>query len=282
VQPFAGIVSEASRSTPRLLINREVVGPFASPWGGRRNDVVLKGDIVTGVKRLVKLLDWTDEMLQRVTEANENWKNEKNAEREKREKLKQELKESQANGNGAQKREYHTVAQTTNKSTPNRTLFPNRSIRTNEKMDIDNLSNLVITTLNNPVKKSGKNEPLSGNAPSKSGNTPPLPGNGTSLPGNRPPRKDPSAKVASPNFNKTVSKESLFACNSVARRVPLLPFRYTHRNDLEQSGNYRTIDPNSDLASAGFGLAAAKIKKEFYVESSSDSDSSSSSSDSDG
>lgn len=265
VQPFAGILSEASQSTPRLLINREVVGPFASPWKGRRNDVTLKGDIVCGVKRLVKLLEWDNEMSQIVTEENENWKNRKQAEMEEKQKAKLELKESTTPSNGTQSRGYHTVSgkAVTQNSTSKPTLFPARTIRTNEKMNLEKLSNL------------GKNV----NVSTKTAASPPgnvISGSGTSFSG----REDTSS---SPNTNKTTTNESLFRCNSVARREPLLPFRYTHRTSSELPGKYRSIDPKSDLACAGFGLGGTKDSKkaDFYVDSSSDSDSSSSSSSSD-
>lgn len=242
VQPFAGIVSEVSQSTPRLLINREVVGPFSSPWKGRRNDVVLKGDIVTGIKRLVKLLEWTEVMDAIVTEESDNWKNKKEAERMASEKEKTELVETNlkmTKPNGPNRtRNFHTV---TGNSTQNPTsrlqvLFPGTTAQANEQFEVKKHFNANGT----------------------------LPGNGVSSPG---------------NTNKTNFKQSLFACNSVARRTPLLPFRYTHRPGAEMSGNFKSIDPSRDLASAGFGLGdgskdTSDVK--FYVESSSDSDSSSS------
>ena len=47
-------------SVPRLLINRDRVGPFA----GRRSphDVVQLGDVVSGVQALVQALGWTQEL----------------------------------------------------------------------------------------------------------------------------------------------------------------------------------------------------------------------------
>lgn len=60
VEPFASLCEAVRRSVPRLLINREVVGPFA--WRPRVQDVVEQGDVVEGVQRLVELLGWTEEM----------------------------------------------------------------------------------------------------------------------------------------------------------------------------------------------------------------------------
>ena len=52
VYPFAGLADEIPRDTPRILINREVVGTF----GYRENDVILTGDLVENVDELAKLL----------------------------------------------------------------------------------------------------------------------------------------------------------------------------------------------------------------------------------
>ena len=59
VYPFAGLVEEVSKSAPRILINREVVGPFVKRRK-RPNDIVVKGDIVESVRHLARLLGWTE------------------------------------------------------------------------------------------------------------------------------------------------------------------------------------------------------------------------------
>ncbi len=61
VEPFAGLVNEVSRSVPRLLINRDVVGPFVRRKK-RSNDVVIKGDIIDGVNKLLTALSWKNEL----------------------------------------------------------------------------------------------------------------------------------------------------------------------------------------------------------------------------
>ncbi|XP_022082830.1 NAD-dependent protein deacetylase sirtuin-3-like [Acanthaster planci] len=58
VQPFAGIVNSARGYVPRLLINREAVGPFARPRSGRFNDVAVTGDLVECVQRFARVLGW--------------------------------------------------------------------------------------------------------------------------------------------------------------------------------------------------------------------------------
>ncbi|XP_069660544.1 NAD-dependent protein deacetylase sirtuin-3, mitochondrial isoform X5 [Haliaeetus albicilla] len=60
VEPFASLAGAVRSSVPRVLINRDLVGPFA--WQQRYNDVAQLGDVVSGVKKLVELLDWNEEM----------------------------------------------------------------------------------------------------------------------------------------------------------------------------------------------------------------------------
>ncbi|XP_057883090.1 NAD-dependent protein deacetylase sirtuin-3, mitochondrial isoform X2 [Melospiza melodia melodia] len=60
VEPFASLADAVRSSVPRVLINRELVGPFA--WQQRHNDVAELGDVVGGVERLVELLGWKEEM----------------------------------------------------------------------------------------------------------------------------------------------------------------------------------------------------------------------------
>uniref|UniRef100_A0A096MAX3 NAD-dependent protein deacetylase n=1 Tax=Poecilia formosa TaxID=48698 RepID=A0A096MAX3_POEFO len=60
VEPFASLAGAVRSSVPRLLINRDLVGPFA--WGRRPHDVTQLGDVVTGVKELVDALGWTQEL----------------------------------------------------------------------------------------------------------------------------------------------------------------------------------------------------------------------------
>lgn len=60
MEPFASLAGAVRNSVPRVLINRDLVGPFA--WQQRYNDVAQLEDVVTGVKKLVELLDWNEEM----------------------------------------------------------------------------------------------------------------------------------------------------------------------------------------------------------------------------
>ncbi|XP_032919717.1 NAD-dependent protein deacetylase sirtuin-3, mitochondrial isoform X2 [Catharus ustulatus] len=60
VEPFASLAGAVRSSVPRVLINRELVGPFA--WQQRHNDVAQLGDVVGGVEKLVEELGWKEEM----------------------------------------------------------------------------------------------------------------------------------------------------------------------------------------------------------------------------
>lgn len=52
--PFAGLAELVPETIGRILINRETVGTF----GHRKNDIILKGDIVDVVKNLDENITW--------------------------------------------------------------------------------------------------------------------------------------------------------------------------------------------------------------------------------
>ncbi|XP_068117025.1 NAD-dependent protein deacetylase sirtuin-3, mitochondrial [Hyperolius riggenbachi] len=60
VEPFASLVYAVRRSTPRVLINRDNVGPFLQNLDGL--NVVELGEVTSGVKHLVQLLGWESEL----------------------------------------------------------------------------------------------------------------------------------------------------------------------------------------------------------------------------
>ncbi|XP_052362377.1 NAD-dependent protein deacetylase sirtuin-3, mitochondrial [Oncorhynchus keta] len=61
VEPFASLAGAVRDSVPRLLINRDLVGPFA--WGTpRHNDVAQLGDVVGGVQMLADVLGWNHQL----------------------------------------------------------------------------------------------------------------------------------------------------------------------------------------------------------------------------
>ncbi|XP_054627821.1 NAD-dependent protein deacetylase sirtuin-3, mitochondrial isoform X2 [Dunckerocampus dactyliophorus] len=61
VEPFASLAGAVRGSVPRLLINRDLVGPFALR-NRRQCDAVLLGDVVSGIQILVDALGWTQEL----------------------------------------------------------------------------------------------------------------------------------------------------------------------------------------------------------------------------
>ncbi|XP_069480017.1 NAD-dependent protein deacetylase sirtuin-3, mitochondrial isoform X2 [Ambystoma mexicanum] len=70
VEPFASLAGVVRGSVPRLLINRDLVGPFACRTP-KHCDVAELGDVIQGVQRLVSLLEWTEkvqDLMQQETE----------------------------------------------------------------------------------------------------------------------------------------------------------------------------------------------------------------------
>ncbi|XP_075693761.1 NAD-dependent protein deacetylase sirtuin-3, mitochondrial [Rhinoderma darwinii] len=60
VEPFASLVYAVSSSTPRVLINRDPVGPFLDNSDGL--NVMALGEVTSGVQRFVQLLGWDCEL----------------------------------------------------------------------------------------------------------------------------------------------------------------------------------------------------------------------------
>ncbi|XP_039594052.1 NAD-dependent protein deacetylase sirtuin-3-like isoform X1 [Polypterus senegalus] len=61
VEPFASLAGSVRSSVTRVLINRDAVGPFASP-SCRFNDVLELGDVIGGVEKCVDKLGWKAEL----------------------------------------------------------------------------------------------------------------------------------------------------------------------------------------------------------------------------
>ncbi|CAF0799465.1 unnamed protein product [Adineta steineri] len=72
VAPFSDIVNSVSRSTVRLLINRQIVGAFLSP---RQHDITMIGDLEMNVKEFLTKLDVIDNVMELMKK--ENAENEK-------------------------------------------------------------------------------------------------------------------------------------------------------------------------------------------------------------
>ena len=63
VEPFASLVSLARPTVPRLLLNRELVGPFKQ-HRRRPSDFAVTGDLVEGVRDLARGASWEAHLLQ--------------------------------------------------------------------------------------------------------------------------------------------------------------------------------------------------------------------------
>ena len=61
VEPFASLASMPHLNIPRLLINREAVGPFRHRRK-RSTDVVMTGDLVECVSQLADIAGWAKEL----------------------------------------------------------------------------------------------------------------------------------------------------------------------------------------------------------------------------
>ncbi len=61
MEPFASLVSLPRVNVPRLLLNRELVGPFKHQRK-RPTDIAMTGDLVGSVRELVRCAGWEDDM----------------------------------------------------------------------------------------------------------------------------------------------------------------------------------------------------------------------------
>ena len=68
VYPFADIVDSTARSTPRLLINRQLVGTFLSP---RPYDLTMIGDLELNVREVLTKFDAMNEVMTLMKKENE-------------------------------------------------------------------------------------------------------------------------------------------------------------------------------------------------------------------
>ncbi|XP_066557097.1 NAD-dependent protein deacetylase sirtuin-3 isoform X2 [Amia ocellicauda] len=84
VEPFASLAGAVRGSVPRVLINRDLVGPFVSR-SPRTSDVVLLGDVVAGVQRCVDTLGWTEQLDKLIRTETEKKRREEGGEEKKEE-----------------------------------------------------------------------------------------------------------------------------------------------------------------------------------------------------
>ncbi len=65
MEPFAGVIKSSHMNTPRLLINREAVGPFISCK--RKTDLKILGDLSDCLDEFVIKLGWKEELERLIT-----------------------------------------------------------------------------------------------------------------------------------------------------------------------------------------------------------------------
>lgn len=61
MEPFAGLATLTRFDVPRVLINREPVGPFKYQRR-RNNDVMLSGELLEQINELTRLTGWENEL----------------------------------------------------------------------------------------------------------------------------------------------------------------------------------------------------------------------------
>lgn len=226
MEPFAGIVNAVDRFTPRLLVNREIVGPFSQRWERRSNDIVQRGDIVEGVGKLVNLLGWSDSMDAIMSSAKEKWKDAASSMNVSINKASEEL----AKGIGKTKEEEQKDKVSLNNNEQKNHCIDAQSkngdaMKTNGATSGPGLSPFGTRTLHSLTNINGF-----------------------------------TGKGLLYRTNKSVlfkSREGPMSPSSMSHRVPLLPFRYMQMKDVstqEKSEDFKVIDPGKELASAGFGL----------------------------
>ena len=62
VHPFSSLVDQPKKGTPRLLINREVVGTFQ--YSKASTDYLLLGDCDDGCLQIAEALGWGEELVE--------------------------------------------------------------------------------------------------------------------------------------------------------------------------------------------------------------------------
>eukprot|EP01126_Amoeba_proteus_P053852 TRINITY_DN6586_c0_g1_i2.p1 TRINITY_DN6586_c0_g1~~TRINITY_DN6586_c0_g1_i2.p1 ORF type:complete len:290 (+),score=52.89 TRINITY_DN6586_c0_g1_i2:205-1074(+) len=61
VQPFAGLINKVLSTTPRVLINMDIVGNFEEDPNYNYRDVMVLGDLQESIFKIVEILGWQEE-----------------------------------------------------------------------------------------------------------------------------------------------------------------------------------------------------------------------------
>lgn len=67
VEPFSNIVKLCRNNVPRLLMNRNSVGPFQAKINNRKKDLQILGDLISCVEFFVEKLGWTMDLENLIT-----------------------------------------------------------------------------------------------------------------------------------------------------------------------------------------------------------------------
>ena len=67
VEPFSNIVKLCRNNVPRLLMNRNSVGPFQAKISNRKKDLQILGDLISCVEFFVEKLGWTMDLENLIT-----------------------------------------------------------------------------------------------------------------------------------------------------------------------------------------------------------------------
>lgn len=71
VQPFAGIIDTVRFNVPRVLFNREAVGPFK--YQKRAQDIVAIGDLIENMVKFAEMIGWSEDMKTLITKQEGNF-----------------------------------------------------------------------------------------------------------------------------------------------------------------------------------------------------------------
>ena len=64
VEPFASIINECPTNVPRILMNKNLVGPFRMRSSYRKRDLSILGDLSVSIEMLTSRLGWENELNQ--------------------------------------------------------------------------------------------------------------------------------------------------------------------------------------------------------------------------
>lgn len=75
VEPFCGLVDFVRSTTPRILLNRDLVGPFRTKRKVHRAgpDLALQGDLLAGVRRFSELCGWSEHLKEAEEKFSASW-----------------------------------------------------------------------------------------------------------------------------------------------------------------------------------------------------------------